>query len=466
MHDHLQQKDCVTPIFFDGPSPDELHAKPGAYYGGAQHLRGAFVRTLLKSGMSQRVVFAVRNGMRDPLRDALRAIDVAGACEVLTFSELLERPHTLQRAVVQCLGGGLARAAHLSLSGSCGRWPVVSMTHDLFEPRVAEDLVILDRLNSWPVLAVACASRAARAAVGRMVDELIQQRRGTKRAIALPIIAHGIDLEGIPDCNLSDTEKYSCRKSVGLDCSDFVALYVGRLSLAAKADLLLLITAFTNMRHGGAKALILAGSSGDRCELAALHAAAGNVTQSSANSCVIIVENPSELQKWRLLRSADVFVSPANSLQESFGLALVEAMAAGLPVVATNWSGYADLVVPDVTGLLVETSVTESDLNVLTPLIFLEDAGWLHGRASRAVRINGQELSAALERLANDPGLRRELAREAIKNAKNFDIRRMISRYERLWQLLSNLERNPVTSDRSSIQYDVASVFGGFWKAS
>jgi len=57
-----------------------------------------------------------------------------------------------------------------------------------------------------------------------------------------------------------------------------------------------------------------------------------------------------ELPDW--YNRADIFVMP--SLSEGFGIAIIEAMASGLPVVATRVGGILDIIEDGVTGFLVE----------------------------------------------------------------------------------------------------------------
>jgi phosphatidylinositol alpha-mannosyltransferase len=90
----------------------------------------------------------------------------------------------------------------------------------------------------------------------------------------------------------------------------------------------------------------------------------------------------------RFHASADVFCAPATG-RESFGIVLLEAMSAGLPVVATEIPGYL--------------SVVEAGVDSLTV------------RPKRPV-----ELGAALTVLARDPLLRRRLGEAAQAKAQRY----------------------------------------------
>jgi glycosyltransferase involved in cell wall biosynthesis len=108
----------------------------------------------------------------------------------------------------------------------------------------------------------------------------------------------------------------------------------------------------------------------------------------------------------RRMHDCDVYVSP--SLQESGGIAVLEAMACGRPVIAAAWGGHLASV--DATaGLLVDVS-------------------------SRAAMVQG--LAAAMVELASDPGLRSRLGaggRRRVESHYDWDV--IVDRVLRVYQL-------------------------------
>ncbi len=111
----------------------------------------------------------------------------------------------------------------------------------------------------------------------------------------------------------------------------------------------------------------------------------------------------------RLMQGADVLVHAPRL--EAFGLVLIEAMASGLPIVATSVGGITDIVVDGETGLLVPA----------------EHPGALAG---------------ALEKLAADVNLRQEMGSAGRERAiDEYTVRLYAERHRRLYEDL--LQRRP-----------------------
>jgi glycosyltransferase involved in cell wall biosynthesis len=85
----------------------------------------------------------------------------------------------------------------------------------------------------------------------------------------------------------------------------------------------------------------------------------------------------------RLLASYDVFVLPSSS-PEPLGIVLLEAMAFGKPVVATNQGGPLDVVEPGVTGLLVPPDDPSAMADALIALLESAETRRAMGRAGAA----------------------------------------------------------------------------------
>ncbi len=104
----------------------------------------------------------------------------------------------------------------------------------------------------------------------------------------------------------------------------------------------------------------------------------------------------SDEEKVRYFASADIYCAP-NTGQESFGIVLLEAMAAGVPIVASDIHGFKRVVERDVQGILVETR-------------------------------NPRALAAALYALARDPDLRHEMGDAGRERAPEYSWERVTDR--------------------------------------
>jgi glycosyltransferase involved in cell wall biosynthesis len=98
----------------------------------------------------------------------------------------------------------------------------------------------------------------------------------------------------------------------------------------------------------------------------------------------------------RVLPALDIFVCP--SLYEGFGIAIVEAMAAGRPVVASSAGGISEIVVHGETGLLVPPGDAAALADAIAALLARPER-------ARTMGLRGRE--RARERFAIEAAVRR-----------------------------------------------------------
>lgn len=293
--------------------------------------------------------------------------------------------------------------------------PICAIVHAVpgpgFLPFYVEAALCLD-----PCDVLVTSSRAALRALDHLLDagrDLVRTRAGgavatRPRTLCIP---HGVDEEQFAP---RDRSASACRAELGFPQEARLLLYLGRLTERYKADLAPLLRVLGRLRRGRPDVqLVLAGHDGDRYGARLMAEAA----QQGMAEAVHLLTNFEHTQKPLIYGAADVFVSPVDNVQETFGLAVIEAMASGLPVVASDWSGYRDTIVPGQTGFLVPTmwnAQAAQYASLRTPLC--RDGEYV---IAQHTTIDEARLEQALAMLIDDEALRRRFGEQARRRVKS-----------------------------------------------
>lgn len=235
----------------------------------------------------------------------------------------------------------------------------------------------------------------ARRLLGRWVDRFVVVSGDLARWLAeetgVPAgkvvrIMNGVDTERFRPF----ADKSAARAALGLPRDSFVIGSVGRLDPVK--DYGTLIRAFAAVRGGGS-VLLIAGSGPCRDDLERLAARLG------ADASVIFPGERDDVPA--VLGAMDVFVLP--SIAEGMSNTILEAMASGLPVVATRVGGNPELVEDGITGTLFEPGDME-------------------------------DLARLLNLYERNPALRRQHGEAGCEKAEaSFSLSRMVRAYEALY---------------------------------
>lgn len=153
------------------------------------------------------------------------------------------------------------------------------------------------------------------------------------------VIYYGFDFSGLTH---SPEEGQAIRAEFGISSTDFVVGYVGNF-ISGKGHIQLL-RAFLEISRAIPNAKLMLVGRGELEEVNSF------IKSHGLEEKVILTGFRKDVAK--CLSAMDVFVQP--SLSEAFSQVLIEAMAVGLPVVATRVGGAAEVVEDGVNGYLVE----------------------------------------------------------------------------------------------------------------
>ncbi len=154
-------------------------------------------------------------------------------------------------------------------------------------------------------------------------------------------------------------------------------------------------------QHGVTRRLVLAGRNGLRA------VDAGRLHALGLHEHVDVLASPEPRVVVELLRSASVFTLASH--EEGLGIVLLEAMASGLPVVATDTRGARHVVQDGLTGMLVDTGEGMPERFAAAVALVLGDpacadrmgvAGRAHVEASFSVAATRAQWRAVAQRVA------------------------------------------------------------------
>jgi glycosyltransferase involved in cell wall biosynthesis len=227
-------------------------------------------------------------------------------------------------------------------------------------------------------------------AVSQQVREFYEARgvgRGRWR-----VVYNGVDTSAAPH-----RERGAAFQELGLGKADPVVGLVGRLVPAKAPEVFLRALALAAARVPGLRGLVV----GDGPLRSKVEAEARRL---GLGARVVFAGLRQDVPE--LLPGLDALVF--SSLREGLSMAMLEAMAAGVPVVATDVGGTPELIAHGVTGLLVPPGRPESLADALVGL--LEDAAGgerIRREARRCVeeRFSLEKMTAAHEALYGDTPL-------------------------------------------------------------
>jgi glycosyltransferase involved in cell wall biosynthesis len=275
---------------------------------------------------------------------------------------------------------------YASASGALTGVPVISTFHGTM------DVAWTDRLKKLKWQAINCFSSRIVFVSQYLLNYFVVNKLA--RGIKSQVVYNGIDIERFR----SGPDRATARRSIDLPASSFVIGCVGDMRPAKDYTSALLAATQIKKIIPDFK-LVIVGT------MTELHNELMNLRHSlGLGSDIQFLDFRPDIEN--VFPAFDVYLS--SSMSEGFSLTVVEAMAAGLPVIATRSGGPEEIVLDGETGLLVDVGAPE-------------------------------KIAAAIETLYRSPEAISAFGRAGLNQAKRkFSIQRMVDGYQTLYSDLGH----------------------------
>ena len=340
------------------------------------------------------------------------------------------------------------RALHRSAFGD-GAWSLCGITHTTSSAGAMDAITELLTAPVQPWDALICTSTAVKDNVERILHaqaEYLKNRLGAGKFVLpqLPVIPLGIHTQ---DFVFADDQKRAARASIGANENTVVVLYTGRLSFHAKAHPLAMYRALEQAatKSPFAQDVLLVECGWHANDyIAKAYADAARLACPSVRVVTLDGRKPEDRRTaWAC---ADVFCSLSDNIQETFGIVPIEAMAAGLPVVVSDWDGYKDTVRDGVDGFRVPTLMPGAGLGrdlALRYALEIDTYDLYCGHACTFTAVDIEATADAFAKLFASENLRRQMGRAGRERARaEYDWTVIIPKYENLWMSLLEIRQN------------------------
>jgi len=362
-----------------------------------------------------------------------------------------------EAGVVYYPGPGIGEHAFQRAAYGHGAGRLCGITHTTSSAGAMDALAGLLTAPVQPWDAVICTSVAVKNNVTRLLQAqalYLKERLGATRLVLplLPVIPLGIHTQ---DFAFTEEQRVAARVRLGVDVDTLVVLFMGRLSFHAKAHPLAMYQALEAAAKQTGKSVVLV-----ECGWHANKFIEEAYEEAARLACpsvqLVGLDGRKAEDRQTAWAGADVFCSLSDNIQETFGLVPLEAMAAGLPVLVSDWDGYRDTVRDGIDGFRIPTLMPGAGLGrdlAERHALEIDTYDMYCGHTCSLVAVDVAATTQAFVRLFESPERRRLMGEAGRAHVRaKFDWATIIPSYESLWAQQTEIRKQQTASLRPITQ--------------